>query len=78
MSRNQIYITQEQFDFFCQTQRPYEGFVEGVGYAFVHRGFVNPHANRPTNPFRQTKGYVNIPSNVLNFFLCALGIVFPM
>lgn len=58
MSRNQIYITQEQFDFFCQTQRPYEGFVEGVGYAFVHRGFVNPHANRPTNPFRQTKGYI--------------------
>lgn len=30
MSRNQIYITQEQFDFFCQTQRPYEGFVEGA------------------------------------------------
>lgn len=35
MSRNQVYISQEQFDFFCQTKRPYEGFVEGVGYAFV-------------------------------------------
>jgi len=58
MSRNQVYISQGQFDFFCQTKRPYEGFVEGVGYAFVQSGFVNPYSDSPTNPFLKSYGHV--------------------
>lgn len=36
---NKVYITKQQFDNLCRIKQTYEGFVIGVGYAFVNYCF---------------------------------------
>lgn len=60
---NKEYISRELFDFYRMTKQPYEGFVIGLGYAFIQKGAMMTSFStnyNPSNPFCQGTCFFDI------------------